>query len=73
MARSLPNEAIAIGVILVIIFALIHVPMMSISPGFSMSHMGIFLGVFLAGALGHLGFEATGMNKSFCDKAYHQE
>ena len=68
--RSVPSEAVAVGVILVIIFACIHVPMMGQYPEFSMSHTGIFLGVFLSGVVGHLALEAAGLNKKFCDDAY---
>lgn len=68
--RSISKEALAVGVIMVIIFALIHIPMMKYDPTFSMSHSGIFLGVFLTGVLGHLTFEAAGLNKKFCDDAY---
>ena len=66
--RNIPMEAAAIGFILLIIFIVIHVAMMSADQQFSMSHSGIFLGVFLAGALGHVVFEATGQNKAFCKK-----
>jgi len=68
--RSVPKEALAVGFIMMIIFALIHIPMMNQYPSFSMSHSGIFLGVFLTGALGHLAFEAAGLNRKFCDDAY---
>jgi hypothetical protein len=68
--RSVSKEALAVGIIMVIIFALIHIPMMRHDPTFSMSHAGIFLGVFLTGALGHLAFEAAGLNRKFCDDAY---
>ena len=68
--RSVPKEALAVGFIMMIIFALIHIPMMKHDPSFSMSHSGIFLGVFLTGALGHLAFEAAGLNRKFCDDAY---
>ena len=68
--RSVPKEALAVGFIMMIIFILIHIPMMSQYPSFSMSHSGIFLGVFLTGALGHLAFEAAGLNRKFCDDAY---
>ena len=68
--RSVPTEAVAVGIILVIIFACIHASLMYQYPEFSMSHMGIFLGVFLSGVIGHLALEETGMNKKFCDDAY---
>jgi hypothetical protein len=68
--RSVSTEALAVGIVMVIIFALIHVPMMHHDPTFSMSHAGIFLGVFLTGVVGHLAFEAAGMNRKFCDDAY---
>lgn len=68
--RSISKEALAVGVIMVIIFALIHIPMMRHDPKFSMSHAGIFLGVFLTGVVGHLAFEAAGLNRKFCDDAY---
>jgi hypothetical protein len=55
---------------MVIIFALIHMPMMAYNTEFSMSHTGIFLGVFLTGVLGHFAFEGLGLNKKFCDDAY---
>jgi len=67
MSRNVLLEAIAIGVILLIIYIVIHMAMMGIAPKFSMTHTGMFLGVFLAGALGHLAFEATGANKEFCN------
>lgn len=66
--RDIPMEAAAIGLILLIIFVIIHVAMMSADRTFSMSHPGIFLGVFLTGALGHAAFEVTGQNKAFCKK-----
>jgi hypothetical protein len=72
MARSVATEAIGVGIILVIIFALIHVSMMAVSPK-AMEHSGIFLGVFLAGVIGHLFLEETGGNKKFCDYAYGEQ
>lgn len=44
----LANPLVA-GLILVCIFAVIHVALMMAAPAFSMSHAGIFLGVFVAG------------------------
>ena len=67
MARSVGGEALAIGFALLLIFVVIHVIMMGVAPDFSMTHAGIFLGVFLAGALGHVAFEMTGANQKFCD------
>jgi hypothetical protein len=72
MARSVATEAIGVGIIFVIIFAFIHYPMMAISPK-AMEHSGIFLGVFLAGVIGHLGLEEAGTNKKFCDYAYGKQ
>ena len=66
MSRNVLLEATAIGVILLIIYIIIHSIMMGMSLKFSMSHIGIFLGVFLAGAFGHLAFEVAGANKAFC-------
>ena len=64
--RNLLLEAGAIGIILLIIYVVVHATMMAIDQNFAMTHSGIFLGVFLAGALGHLAFEATGQNAAFC-------
>jgi hypothetical protein len=68
--RSVLIEAIVVAIISVIMFALIHGPMMCYDPEFSMSHAGIFLGVFLTGILFHVSFEELGLNKMFCDNAY---
>ena len=64
--RNLTNEAIAVGVLFVILFAFVHAPMMAAAPEFSMGHAGIGLCAFLAGALGHLMFEYSGLNAKFC-------
>ena len=64
--RNILLEALAIGFILLIIFVVIHSGMMLADKHFSMSHAGIFISVFLAGMLGHLIFEASGMNAKFC-------
>lgn len=64
--RNLVNEALAVGIIFVIMFAFIHAPMMAIAPEFSMGHAGIGLCAFLAGFFGHLLFEAGGLNAKFC-------
>ena len=64
--RNILLEAAAIGIILLIIYVIIHATMMAIDRKFAMSRSGIFIGVFLAGALGHLAFEATGQNAAFC-------
>jgi len=64
--RNILLEALAIGFILMIIFIIIHGGMMLANKNFSMTHTGIFIGVFLAGMLGHLMFEASGMNAQFC-------
>lgn len=39
------------GFILLIIFIIIHVTMMAINMDFTMSHPGMFLGVFFAGTI----------------------
>jgi hypothetical protein len=70
MVRSVPLEAGVVGVLMAILFAMVHLPMMQVAPKYSMTHSGIFLGVFLAGAIGHLLLEAAGLNKRFCDHAY---
>ena len=72
MQRSVPWEAGVVGVLMAILFAMVHMPMMKAAPAYSMSHSGIFLGVFLAGAIGHLLLEAAGLNKRFCDYAYNR-
>jgi len=69
MARSVATEAIGVGIIFVFIFAVIHVFMMEVSPK-AMDHSGIFLGVFIAGAIGHLFLEGTGANKKWCGDAF---
>jgi hypothetical protein len=66
MLAQVLGEAAAIGLILAVIFALVHAALMGLDRGFSMSHAGMFLGVFLAGALGHLAFEYGGLNRQFC-------
>ncbi len=66
--RNILLEAGAIGIILLLIFIILHATMMAMNKKFSMSHSGVFLGVFLAGALGHLAFEVTGQNAAFCKK-----
>lgn len=65
-ARNLTSEAIAVGILFVILFALVHAPMMAAAPKFSMGHAGLGLCAFLAGALGHLAFEHFGLNAKFC-------
>ena len=70
--RSVPQEAAVVGVLMAILFAMVHLPMMQVAPGFSMTHTGIFLGVFLAGVVGHLLLEAAGLNKKFCELAYKE-
>ena len=72
MRSTVPVEALAVGIILVIIFAIIHSGMMVADQKFSMSHMGIFLGVLLAGAIGHVGLELVGANEKFC-KVYDKK
>jgi|LauGreDrversion4_2_1035121.scaffolds.fasta_scaffold953849_1 hypothetical protein len=64
--RNLYNEAIAVGILFVILFAIVHVLMMNFAPKFSMGHAGIGLCAFLAGAIGHLLFEHGGLNAKFC-------
>jgi hypothetical protein len=64
--RNLYNEAIAVGILFVILFALVHVSIMNVAPKFSMGHAGIGLCAFLAGAIGHLLFEHLDLNAEFC-------
>ena len=70
MARNFPAEVVSVAIASVILFALIHMTMMQVSPEGSMTHPGIFAGVFLTGALFHMIFEYVGWNKKFCDYAY---
>lgn len=41
---------------------------MTVDKQFAMTHEGMFICVFLTGALGHLIFEYTGLNSKFCKK-----
>jgi hypothetical protein len=61
----LMQEAGVIGLSLLVVFVIIHMLAMVISPEGSMGHAGIFLTVFLAGALTHIVYEATGANDMF--------
>lgn len=65
--RNLPVEAGVIGLTYAIVYIIIHVLMMLISPALSMSHVGIFSGAFVAGVAGHYIYEYMGWNKAFCD------
>ena len=59
------TEATSVGVIFLVIFAIIHMIFMAAAPDLSMSHGGIFGAAFLSAFLGHLFFEATGLNAKF--------
>ena len=72
-ARNLTSEALAVGIVFVILFAIVHAPMMAAAPEFSMGHAGLGLCAFLAGALGHLAFEHFGLNASFCQRMAESE
>lgn len=70
MARSVPTEAAAVGAIMVVMYAMVHMPMAGALPNFAATGAGVVLAVFLAGAVGHLLLEAAGLNKKFCQHAY---
>jgi hypothetical protein len=71
MARSVPTEAAVVGAIMVILYAMVHMPMAGAFPKFAATGAGVFLAVFLAGAIGHLLLEAAGLNEKFCRRAYN--
>ncbi|NBQ70553.1 MAG: hypothetical protein EBU46_17675 [Nitrosomonadaceae bacterium] len=70
MARSVPTEAAAVGAIMVILYAMVHMPMAGAFPKFAATGAGVYFAVFLAGVVGHLLLEAAGLNKKFCQHAY---
>lgn len=63
---NLLAESVGVGAILIIIFALIHVIIMSAAPEFAMGHGGMLLNAFLAGAATHILFELSGGNSYYC-------
>lgn len=65
--RNLHAEAGVIGLTFAVVYAVVHVMFMMISPSLSMSHVGMFGAAFVAGALGHYLYEYSGWNKQFCD------
>jgi hypothetical protein len=67
MDPQLAKEAVAVGGLFLVIYVIIHVIYMAFSPSFAMSHAGIFMGAFIAGAAGHLLLEYTGMNQKYCE------
>jgi len=58
----MPENLILDTSVLVIVFIVVHVIMMAISPEWSMSHPGIFLGVAIAGATTKFALEYFGAN-----------
>ena len=70
MVRSVPTEAAVVGAIMVVLYAMVHMPMAGALPKFAATSAGVVLAIFLAGAIGHLLLEAAGLNKKFCQNAY---
>lgn len=64
---TIVKEALLVGLVMVIVFGLVHVPLMSYNPDWAMSHTGLAINVFIAAAVFHMGFEYFGLNKAFCD------
>lgn len=62
------TEAIVIGILLLIIFCILHCAYMVYDTESSMSHFGIFSTVFSAGALTHLICEYSGLNDKYCQQ-----
>lgn len=64
-------EALVIGAVFVFLFFLIHIPAMAVWHDEAMfNHWLLAAQVFVAAAVGHIAFEATGMNRKFCDGRY---
>ena len=57
------SESIVVGIIFVLLFLAIHSIDMELNVKSSMSHSGMLRQAFIAGMLGHIIFEYTGINK----------
>ena len=57
-------EAIIVGIAFLFLFMLVHVvDMKFINGNYAMSHTSMAIQAFLAGFIGHITFELTGVNK----------
>lgn len=63
LSKKILVEAVIVGVAFTFFFIIAHVIDMSIDPKSAMSHQGIFTQAFVAGLIGHIVFEVSGVNK----------
>ena len=69
--KTTAMEALVIGAVFVLLFFLVHIPTMAVWHDAAMyNHLSLAAQVFVAAAVGHLAFEATGLNRGFCDGRY---
>ena len=66
-AAKVVVEALVVGVIFTVVFAVVHMADMSLRPIAAMGHQGLGCQAFAAAALGHILFEVSGLNKYYAD------
>lgn len=60
-------EGLVVGILLVKVFALIHLAFMAVFNKKAMTSHGLLaIQIVLTGMITHIAFEATGWNKKFC-------
>jgi hypothetical protein len=57
------SEAVVVGIAFVLFFFAAHGIHMSVDAKQAMKHQGIFTQAFVAGFMGHIAFELSGVNK----------
>lgn len=60
------GEAVVVGIVFAICYALVYGAVWWANPDFAMSWTAALLSAAVAGALGHFAFEAAGLNAKFC-------
>jgi len=70
--RNVLLEAVIGSAVLVLLFLLLHLPLMQVAPDWSMGHVGILTTLFVTGVLAHVIAEKTGLNRRFCDMVVGQ-
>lgn len=69
-ATRLGVEALVVGLVFVTLFSTVHAADMAYRGRGAMSHGSLALHAFLAGVIGHIAFELTGVNRRYVD-LYH--